>query len=56
MLPSYCMTVVFSINLSEPTSHHWMLTRTVKLACFWDHNMNFKLNSYKTLCNKKAIT
>ncbi|KAK4723824.1 hypothetical protein R3W88_026603 [Solanum pinnatisectum] len=34
MLPSYFMTVVFSINLSEPTGHHWMLTRTVKLACF----------------------
>ncbi|KAH0655273.1 hypothetical protein KY285_030155 [Solanum tuberosum] len=25
------------------------------MAFFWDHNTNFQLNSYNTLCNKKAI-
>ena len=49
------MTVLFSIKLNEPTGHHWMLTRTFKLECFWNQTSHLKLNSHKKSCNNNTI-
>ncbi|KAH0672162.1 hypothetical protein KY284_023249 [Solanum tuberosum] len=33
-----------------------MLTRAIKLECFWNQTSHLKLNSHKTSCNNNAIT
>ena len=55
VLSSFLHAVVSSIKLGELTGHHWILTRTTKLECFWNQTSYLKLNSNKTSCNNNVI-